>query len=200
VTGTYRLVVPTSVRRRIARMRVRHGWVVIAEQPSDDEHPERLAMLPFVRGRCLEVGCGHRKIAPQVIGVDLNPAGSLGAVGNASGCVSQADVAADGGSLPFRSRTFDSLIARHNLEHYVDTVATLVEWRRVLVPGGMLAVVVPDEARYEGRTLDLDPTHFHAFTETSLRRLGELIGGFEVVSAGPVIPQWSFMLVASVRP
>jgi predicted SAM-dependent methyltransferase len=37
------------------------------------------------------------------------------------------------------------VVARHNLEHYVDVVKTLCEWRRVLKPGGVMAILVPDE-------------------------------------------------------
>ena len=103
---------------------------------------------------------------------------------------------ADGEKLPFADRSFDSLVARHNLEHYVDTAGTLIEWRRVLRPGGALAVIVPDEERYAGRTLDLDPTHYHGYSETALARLFGLIGGFERVTTAPVIHGWSFMLTA----
>ena len=130
-----------------------------------------------------------------MIGVDITPGGRLGGVGNVAGQVSSADVGGDGGHLPFVSRTFDSIIARHNLEHYVDTLATLREWRRVLRPGGTVAVIVPDEASYPGRTLDLDPTHYHGFTQDSLAALMEA-SGFTPIQTAVVIPQWSFMLVA----
>jgi SAM-dependent methyltransferase len=163
---------------------------------ADEAHPERLAVLPYIRGRCVEVGCGHRKTAPEVIGIDLVPGGHPGRAGNTLGLSSQADVAADGSKLPVQEGSVDSLVARHNLEHYVDTVAVLTEWRRVLAPGGSLALIVPDEERYIGRTVDLDETHYHAFTEESLTTLIDLIGGFVVVRVEPVIPGWSFMVVA----
>lgn len=169
-------------------------------EPDDPgQHPERLAVLPYVQGRCLEVGCGHRKTAESVIGVDLTPGGTHGTIGNTTGHPSQADVAALGQQLPFADAVFDSLIARHNLEHYVDLVEVLAEWARVLRPGGTLAVVVPDEERFPGRTLDLDPTHYHAFTERSLSSLLELTGLFEVVETRPVVPDWSFLVAATRR-
>ena len=56
---------------------------------------------------------------------------------HSTGCQpDRADVVADGSALPFRTGSFDSLIARHNLEHYVDTAGTLIEWARVLDVGG----------------------------------------------------------------
>lgn len=163
-------------------------------------HPERLAVLPYAKlGRCLEVGCGHRKTTSHSIAIDLSPGGQRGSVGNARGRISAADIAANGGHLPIRSASFDVVIARHNLEHYVDTLATLVEWCRVVRIGGTVAVVVPDEERFEGRTVDLDPTHYHSFSERSLRNLFEAVPGLMVETTSPVILGWSFLLVAKRR-
>jgi SAM-dependent methyltransferase len=189
-----------TLRAAAAKVRGQAGRVRRAASPEsfgDDDHPERLAVLPFVTGRCLEVGCGHRKTHPAVLGVDLVPKGSRGRVGNARGRLSEADVVADGEKLPFADRSFDSLVARHNLEHYVDTAGTLIEWGRVLRSGGPLALIVPDEGRYAGRTLDLDPTHYHGYSEAALSRLVRLVGGFESVTTAPVIDGWSFMLTAT---
>jgi SAM-dependent methyltransferase len=170
-------------------------------QPEDHEnHPERLAILPFVKGTTLEVGCGHRKTTADVIGLDLTPGGSLGSVGNAAGQMSRADVAGSGDALPFAAEVFDALIARHNLEHYIDTAGVLIEWRRVLKPNGTLAVILPDEENFppeRGRTLDLDPTHYHGYSVAALGRLVDLVGGFADVTTEIVIPQWSFLLTAS---
>lgn len=167
-------LLPPEVTRvvRVLRNRLRPGRKADSAY-SDENHPERLAVLPFLRGQVLEVGCGHRKSAPLSIAVDLVPAGVLGRVGNPAGLASQADVAADGAHLPFRDSCFDVVVARHNLEHYVDTVGVLAEWKRVLKPEGCVVVVVPDEERFPGRTVTLDPTHYVSFTEGSLRRLFE---------------------------
>lgn len=186
-------LVPKAVRARLRPLTAR-----LRPPPEDpNTHPERLLVLPYVRGRTLEIGCGHRKTAASVIGVDLNPRGATGTVGNVAGHISDADVAADGAYLPFTSSVFDSVVARHNLEHYVDTAAVLMEWRRVLKSGGRLAVVVPDEEHYPGRTLDLDPTHYHGYSRAALARLVDLVGGFTDVETQTAMPNWSFMLTAS---
>lgn len=49
----------------------------------------------------------------------------------------------DGCRLPFRDEAFDCVIASEVLEHLHDDDAPLREIRRVLKPGGMLAVTVP---------------------------------------------------------
>jgi SAM-dependent methyltransferase len=173
--------------------------VVRRPAEDDDTHPERLAVLAHLEGtRVVEVGCGPRKTAPHAIGIDLVPGGQPGRHGNAAGRVSQADLAGDGGALPLRSGVVDCLVARHNLEHYVDLVGTLREWHRVLRAGGRLVAVVPDEARYPGRTLELDPTHYHAFDEAFLSGLLPLVG-FSVDVVGPCIEGWSLLVVASAN-
>ena len=52
-------------------------------------------------------------------------------------------VGADVGSLPFEPASLGAIWASHCLEHDEDLFGTLREWRRVLVPEGMLAVLVP---------------------------------------------------------
>jgi ubiquinone/menaquinone biosynthesis C-methylase UbiE len=95
----------------------------------------------------------------------------------------------------FEDASLDYVVSRHNLEHYVDVVATLMEWRRVLKPGGIMALIVPDERA--GDTVFLDPTHKHCFTPASLERLIGVLGGFEIVKSEVVVPNWSFLVVAA---
>ncbi len=164
---------------------------------SDAEHPERLAVLREVpTGLVIEIGCGYRKTAVGFVGIDLVPGGEPGRVGNVRGKTSQADIAAEGDRLPVRDASVDGVVARHNLEHYIDIVGVLEEWRRVLRPGGRLVAVVPDEIRYPGSTVALDPTHYHAFSEISLSRLLALTG-WNVDQVGPCIDGWSLLVVAT---
>ena len=165
--------------------------------PPVDEgnHPEAVALQPFCVGRGIDVGCGHRKVAPQCIGVDLLAAGELGEHGVVQGQASVADVQASGDDLHmFADGELDYVVSRHNLEHYVDVVKTLQEWARVTRPGGTVAMIVPDER--SGDTIFLDPTHKHVFTPESLERLIGAIDGLRVVRSEVVTPNWSFMTVA----
>lgn len=165
--------------------------------PDDDHHPERAAVLQHAPdGYVLEIGCGFRKTSPSFVGVDLVPGGAKGRVGNVRGKVSQADVATDGGHLPFKARSFDAVVARHNLEHYIDVIGTLREWRRIVHDVGTLVLVVPDEDRYPGLTVALDPTHFHAFNEVAIKNLLSCTG-WEPTVVRPCIEGWSLLAVAS---
>ncbi len=168
--------------------------------PTVDEknHPEALALAPFCQGKGIDVGCGHRKVSSGCIGVDLIARGDKGEHGVVANQTSVADIQASGDDLHmFGDGELDYVVARHNLEHYVDVVKTLCEWRRVLKPGGVMAIVVPDERA--GDTVYLDPTHKHCFTPESLERLIQAVGGFDVLRSEIVIPDWSFLTVARKR-
>lgn len=54
-------------------------------------------------------------------------------------------VAADAGRLPVASGGVDRLVATCVLMHLPDPEAALVEWRRVLRPGGLATIYVPNE-------------------------------------------------------
>src|SRR5207249_763097 len=112
----------------------------------EDNHPEALALAKFCVGKGIDVGCGHRKVAPDCIGVDLLASGEIGTHGVVATQKCIADIQASGDDLyMFADGELDYVVSRHNLEHYVDVVKTLAEWRRVLKPGGTMAIIVPDE-------------------------------------------------------
>ena len=57
--------------------------------------------------------------------------GETGRYGVVANQVSVADVQASGDDLHmFRDGELDYVVSRHNLEHYIDIVKTLLEWRR----------------------------------------------------------------------
>jgi len=106
------------------------------------------ALAPQPGQRLLDVGCGlgyllERAVASglDVVGVDLSPRA-------ASACqfrVPSAKVlVADGQRLPFPDETFDIVTILGSLEHYIDPGQGLLEIRRVLRPGGRVAIVVPN--------------------------------------------------------
>lgn len=163
-------------------------------------HPERLAVLPYCeKGRGADIGCGNRKTNDNCIGIDIIPKGKHGTIGSVAGQISEADFCASGDELTmFLDNELDFVVARHNLEHYVDVIKTLKEWRRVLKQDGILAVVLPDEEglnRVGKRSVMIDPTHEHSFTQKSFQNMISMLGGFDIIRLEVVIPNWSFICV-----
>ena len=68
--------------------------------------------------------------------------------------------------LPFTTGSFDFLISHHSLEHMCDTAWTLREWIRIVKPGGILAIVMPDAAY--GPTND--PDHQEDYSAAGFKR------------------------------
>jgi len=56
-----------------------------------------------------------------------------------------ADYLGDAGGLPFHNQSLNYVASSHVLEHTANPVAALMEWYRVLRPGGIIYCVVPDK-------------------------------------------------------
>ncbi|HXF50060.1 MAG TPA: methyltransferase domain-containing protein [Dehalococcoidia bacterium] len=109
--------------------------------------------------RVLDVGCGTGRHVLElarrplnIVGADLSPQDILKGryileimrrKREVQGRVHW--VYAAGERLPFRSEAFDRVICTETLEHVPDDAALVRELTRVLKPGGVLAVSVPDE-------------------------------------------------------
>lgn len=138
----------------------------------------------FVRGpKIVELGCGFRKTVPQAIGVDLAGSGES-PLNLHDGMKSVADVKADVTKpLPFDALTVDTVIARHILEHCVDTVETLRNWNAILKMEGRLIIAVPNQENIN--SIPLNPEHVHAFTPKSLNRIMEFCGFKKIETEDP---------------
>ena len=60
-------------------------------------------------------------------------------------------VSGDAARMPFSAGAFDLVIANHSLEHFVELRATIAEIGRVIKPGGVLYVAVPDASTLTDR-------------------------------------------------
>lgn len=129
----------------------------------------------FVRGpNIVELGCGFRKTVPQAIGIDHSAKGET-PTNLHDGQVSVADIQGDvTKELPLAHLSVDTVIARHILEHCVDTVGVLKNWSDILKIGARLIIAVPDQ--HLRNTIPLNPEHVHAFTPDSLKNVAELCG------------------------
>lgn len=114
------------------------------EDPQGNEADKvRFLVVPYTRGRGIDLGCGPQKAFPHFIGVD-----------NCSdteryGIPIQPDVTIeDCCALPFETGELDFVFSSHLLEHVVDTQAALTEWWRVIKPGGHLVLYLPHADLY----------------------------------------------------
>ncbi len=135
---------------------------------------EGQAVRQFVQGeKIIELGCGSRKTVPSAIGLDHTLTGDRPSNLHEGACVS--DILADVTKpLPMDDLSVDTAIARHILEHSVDTVGTLTNWNAVLKMGARLIIAVPNQDIVS--SIPLNPEHVHAFTPDSLRKMTELCG------------------------
>lgn len=162
------------------------------------EHPEAKWLRPHCRGLSVDIGCGHEKVLPGVLGIDKLAFGQRGATGSMLQMPSAADIQADAGNLYFiADGTFDSAVSRHCFEHLPDPVATLREWLRIVKTGGTLAMVLPNDDWCD--FMAKDPDHkFRCYPKTVAGALAELnisgagIRGDLLENGTMVHPQWSF--------
>jgi SAM-dependent methyltransferase len=164
--------------------------------PEDAEPPSHLA--EFVRelpqvGRALDLGAGDGRLSRELTAGELVLADVSGvALARARKRLSDAaEVRLEPDApLPFDDSSFDLVLCTETIEHVRDVQLLLSEVRRVLRPGGTLALTTPAHGRLTGlavlargfeRLFDPLSPHLRFFTARSLRRLlGDL--GFDVRS------------------
>jgi GT2 family glycosyltransferase len=127
----------------------------------------------YATGKVLELGCGGTKTVPDSMGLDIVPHGEF--IPGLPGTQSIADMCADiKETLPCEDRSFDTIIARHLLEHMIDPIRVLEDWKRVLKPGGKLILALPNQAIRS--TIPLNFQHVHAYTPDSIQTMMEKLG------------------------
>lgn len=124
-------------------------------------------LVPFTRGRGLDLGCGPQKTFPHFIGVDN------GHHAQAFGWNIKPDMhvetCEDLGV--FASQSMDFVFSSHLLEHIQDTKKTLKEWWRTLKVGGYLCLYLPHKDFYPNiGTEGSNPDHKHDFLPIDIER------------------------------
>ena len=132
--------------------------------------------------RILDLGCGKGRFArrlselgAEVYGLDLSASMIAGASGIAR-------VRGSARRLPFRSETFDAVIAVEVFEHLIDVSEAIGEARRVLRPGGTLLVVDKNLAPVNSARLGVP--------NLALKWLDEFRGRWMYPLGGPVRERW----------
>jgi len=157
-------------------------------------HRTKAPLLKICEGKGVDVGCGSNKITKNAIGIDIIGKGERGKYGCEKNKISEADIKSSGDNLTmFDNNSLDYVVARDNLEHYIDYLKTLREWNRILKKGGKLGITIPNDEEID--SLRLDPTHKHAFNPNSLKTALNLTG-FKMIETGETIKGWGFYIIA----
>tara|TARA_R110002095_G_scaffold215072_2_gene208415 strand:- start:1911 stop:2969 length:1059 start_codon:yes stop_codon:yes gene_type:complete len=136
------------------------------------------------QGRVLDVGCGRGVILKTLADAGLETHGfevNRDAIEGLDSQI-QAHVAASLVEAKFDAEYFDAIIFWHVLEHVSDPRKTLEEAHRILRPGGVLVVAVPNASSWQARItgsawFHLDPPrHLFHFPLPALKQLLGSIG------------------------
>ena len=159
------------------------------ELVGDHEHGPPAHLREFVESlghadRVLDLGCGNGRLTTHIDASERTAADvSAVALERARGRLGPSDRTAEltpDAPLPFDDGCFDRVVAIEVLEHVRDVQLFLSEIRRVLRPGGELALTTPLHGPLI-RTPDPLSPHLRFFTNQSLRKLLDELG-FDVRS------------------
>lgn len=164
----------------------KHGlaeWLQTNQMQFRSEFPESANHVEDMEGNTvrkyivgehiLEIGCGPKKTVENAVGVDITPKGEE--VPGLFHELSQADVVADvSQEIPVEKNSFDTVIARHIMEHMIDPIEAIHQWGSTLKHGGRLIIAVPNQDIQS--TIPLNHEHVHAYTPTSLKNFMESLG------------------------
>jgi ubiquinone/menaquinone biosynthesis C-methylase UbiE len=107
---------------------------------------------PFHGRSLLDVGCGNGAQTlrlldrfEEVVGLDIVPAHLETLQRHLPPAARCRTVLYDGGRMPFPDASFEAALSIETLEHVDDEAATLAEIHRVLAPGGVFVLSVPNK-------------------------------------------------------
>lgn len=140
-----------------------------------DRYKDLLPVLPLVKGKLLDVGCGDKPYqkwfcnVDEYVGVDIYPGPKV-------------DIVIDETSQwPFDDSTFDAVWCTQVFEHVKDLDHILDEIYRVLKPQGILMITVPFLYNEHG-----SPYDFRRFTIYGLKQLLEKYEMIELKKQGGI--------------
>lgn len=149
-----------------------------------DELRHSVLYLDAPAGRVCDVGCGEGARLERLAelgwtGTGVEPDARAAELGRSRGLDVRTGLLAE---QRFASASFDAVTLGHVIEHVPDPLEMLAESRRVLAPGGRLAVATPNArgrgaARWGAEWRGLEPPrHLQVFTPASLLALARAAG------------------------
>jgi ubiquinone/menaquinone biosynthesis C-methylase UbiE len=167
-------------------------WQMVPEDPGPPpkELVDFVVALGRVDGAALDLGCGDGRLTPslrarRIVGADVSDV----ALERARARLAEREIElvplTPERALPFADNSFELVLLAETIEHVVDVQVLLSEVRRVLVPGGRVAVTTPAHGRLTGlsmllrgfeRTFDPLSPHIRFFSARSLATLLDEMG------------------------
>lgn len=139
--------------------------------------------LHYISGKVLDIGCGHDKILPTAVGVDVRALDGIDVVTTQFEKLSEI--------LP---HDFDSVYSSHCLEHIFDDVGALTDWGKLLKPDGTIFLYLPDIRYYR----EYNPEHAHNYSYDSfMHNIPRLVSNLKLVESGMDVgdQRYSFWVV-----
>ncbi len=182
--------------KRAVRFALRRtGFLPSATPPHQSETSKcRARLAPFCTGYGVDLGFGGDPITPGAIRIDLpSPYTNVGSL----------PVQLGGSATDlrwFNDGVLDYIYSSHLLEDFDDTKSVLIEWLRVLKPGGHLVIFCPDEQLFRQHCSQTgqsyNPNHKHAhFSLDFVKDLLAEIGQTDVVYEAFPVDIYSYDLV-----
>lgn len=132
-------------------------------KPIEDELKD---VLPHLKGRVLNAGCGNRDISEFLKRHNAHEVENCDIQSSIPGAI-----ICDLTSVPRGEASYDAILCNAVLEHVPDAVAVMEEFQRLLKPDGNLVISVPFLQPYHH-----SPTDFRRFTVEGLHQLAEQTG------------------------
>lgn len=145
----------------------------------------------------LNIGCGNKRV-PGFTGVDASPR-------------TKADIIAPADKIPLPDGCATDIMAIHLLEHFYqwEAPAALTEWARLLQPGGLLIMEMPDLLKWarnlvEGRENLKHPDQLHMWAAYGDPRDKNPLmchrWGYTFETVKPMLEKAGFVDIVETRP
>lgn len=196
------LAAPKRLLRKAAQAAVQPFGFDLMRVPRGEYQSEtskcRARLAPYCVGYGADLGPGGDPITESAIRIDLpQPYSRTGTL--------PVQLGGDATKLHwFRDGVLDYVYSSHLLEDFEDTKSVLVEWLRVLRPGGNLIIFCPDEQAYRAHCRQTGQAYnaHHKVADFNLVKIKAVlfeIGEILIIHETPLIDVYSWELVAQKR-
>lgn len=149
----------------------------IDDPQGSETNKVKFQVVPYTRGKGVDIGCGPWKGFAHWIGVDnMHHA-------NEFGWQYKPDIVSDADDLSiFGDGSLDFVYSSHTLEHLVDARKALAEWWRVVKVGGYMILYLPHKDFYPNcGEKGSNPDHKHDFHPQDIVQMMKNMSGWDLV-------------------